>query len=240
MLRVLGSRTRLCDGLTRREVLRAGGLGVLGLGLADLGRLLEAQAASPAKALPGFGKAKSCILLYLYGSPPQHEVFDLKPDAPVDVRGELKPIATSVPGVRISELLPRTARVMDRVTLIRSLSHPYNIHGAAYALTGTPTTDIPMELNPRDGRHWPFFGSVLDYLAAVGRPARRAAQRRPAVAVQQPIRAVPPRRALRRRSSARGSIPSGSSSRARRRTATRTGASNPPCASRWASRTGRD
>jgi Protein of unknown function (DUF1501) len=165
MLRVLGSRMRLCDGITRREVLRAGGLGALGLGLADLGRLLETQAASPAKELRGFGKAKSCILLYLYGSPPQHEVFDLKPDAPSDVRGELKPIPTSVPGVRISELLPRTARVMDRVTLIRSLSHPYNIHGAAYALTGTPTTDIPMELNPRDGRHWPFFGSVLDYLA---------------------------------------------------------------------------
>jgi hypothetical protein len=169
MLRILGSRTRLCDGLTRREALRAGGLGLLGLHLADLERLHASQAASPRKRASGFGKARACILLYLYGSPPQHEVFDPKPDAPSDVRGELKPIATSVPGLHIGELLPRTARLMDRVTLIRSLTHPYNIHSAAYALTGVPTTDIPMELNPRDGRHWPFFGSVLDYLDRSGR-----------------------------------------------------------------------
>jgi hypothetical protein len=166
MLRILGSTTRLCDGLTRREVLRAGGLGFLGLSLADLLRLQAAPSPSTGKPAARFGQAKACILLYLYGAPSQLEFLDLKPDAPSDVRGQFRPIDTSVPGIRICEHLPRTARVMHHATLIRSMSHPYNIHGAAYALTGTPTTDIPMELNPRDSRHWPFFGSVLDYLGA--------------------------------------------------------------------------
>src|SRR5438874_1019928 len=100
-----------------------------------------------------FGQAKACILLYLYGAPSQLETFDLKPNAPEDVRGEFKPRSTSVPGLQICEHLPRTARIMHKTTLIRSLTHPYNIHSAAYALTGIPTTDIPMELNPRDNRH---------------------------------------------------------------------------------------
>ncbi len=160
MLHVLGSSKRLCDGLTRRELLRTGGLGLFGLTLADLAK---AQA-SPSRPVAHFGQAKACILLYLYGAPSQLETFDLKPNASSDVRGDFRPRATSVPGVQICEHLPRTAEVMDKVTLIRSLSHPYNIHSAAYALTGIPTTDIPMELNPRDGRHWPFFASVVDYL----------------------------------------------------------------------------
>ncbi|MFO0877834.1 MAG: DUF1501 domain-containing protein [Gemmataceae bacterium] len=164
MLRILGSTTRLCDGLTRREALRAGGLGLLGLTLADL----DAGAAPGAASLRRFGQAKSCILLYLYGAPSQLETFDLKPEAPDDVRSQFRPIATSVPGVQICEHLPRTARVMHRATLIRSLTSPYNIHNVAYALSGVPTTDIPMELNPRDTRHWPCFGSVLDYLATRG------------------------------------------------------------------------
>jgi Protein of unknown function (DUF1501) len=163
MLRILSSPKRLCDGLTRREMLLAGGLGLFGLQAADLSRL-RAMAAPTAAPADGFGKAKACILLYLYGAPSQLETFDLKPDAPSDVRGEFKPIATSVPGLHICEHLPRTARVMHRTTLVRTMTHPYNIHSAAYTLTGTPTTDIPMELNPRDARHWPFFGSLLDHL----------------------------------------------------------------------------
>jgi hypothetical protein len=174
MLSILGSSTRLCDGVSRREALRAGGLGLLGLSLDDLFRFREAQAARPGKpAASRFGQAKSCILLYLYGAPSQLEFLDLKPDAPTDVRSQFRPIDTSCPGVRICEHLPRTARVMDQAVLVRSMSHPYNIHGAAYALTGTPTTDIPMELNPRDGRHWPFFGAVLDYLDAQRRRGKR-------------------------------------------------------------------
>src|SRR5207248_7970787 len=117
-----------------------------------------------------FGRAKSCILLHLYGSPSQIETFDMKPDAPAEIRGELKPIRSALPGADVCELLPNLARVMDRVTVLRSLTHPYPIHGVAYALTGTPQIDIPMELNPRDARHWPFLGSVVDYLTRSDRP----------------------------------------------------------------------
>ncbi len=163
MLRVLGSRRTLCDGLTRREMLRAGGLGLFGLALGDLRVLQKASAAEPSRpALGGFGRAKRCILLYLYGAPSQLETFDLKPDAPSEVRSQFRPAPTVLPGVQVCEHLPRTAAILDRCTLVRSMTHPYNIHSAAYTLTGVPTTDIPMELNPRDARHWPCFGSVLD------------------------------------------------------------------------------
>jgi hypothetical protein len=164
MLRILGSPKRLCDGCTRRDMLWAGGLGLFGLGLSDYLRLLDVQAAeaSHKHAAKSFGKAKACILLFLYGSPSQLETFDMKPDAPVEIRGELKPIRSSLPGLDVCELLPNAARVMDRVTLIRSVTHPYPIHGVAFATTGVNAIDIPMELNPRDGRHWPFIGSVVD------------------------------------------------------------------------------
>jgi hypothetical protein len=166
MLRVLGSPKRLCDGLTRRDLLPAGA--VFGLTLADYLRLREAPAAEPRPTLPGFGKAKACILLFLYGSPSQLETFDPKPDAPAEVRGELRSIRSRLPGADVGELLPHTARVMDRVTVVRSLTHPYPIHGVAYALTGVSHIDIPMELNPHDGRHWPFIGSVVDHLTRRG------------------------------------------------------------------------
>jgi hypothetical protein len=164
MLRVLGSPKRLCDGLTRRDLLWAGGLSLFGLGLSDYLRLAEAQAATDPRVGKSFGRAKSCILLYLYGSPSQLETFDMKPDAPVEIRGEFKPIRSRLPGLDVCELLPHTAQVMDRVTVVRSVTHPYPIHGVAYALTGVPAIDVPMELNPHDGRHWPFIGSVVDYL----------------------------------------------------------------------------
>src|SRR5262245_9015036 len=163
MLRILGSPKRLCDGFTRREMLFAGGLGLFGLTLADHLRLGEAQAAGP-RVARSFGKAKACILLYLYGSPSQLETFDMKPAAPAEVRGEFKPIRSRLPGCDVCELLPNAAKVMDRVTVLRSLTHPYPIHGVAYAVTGTPKIDIPMELDPRDGRHHPFIGSVVDFL----------------------------------------------------------------------------
>jgi hypothetical protein len=163
MLRILGSPKRLCNGWTRRDLLRAGSLSLLGLGLADFLRLAEVTA-SPVPTPRSFGRAKACILLYLYGSPSQLETFDMKPNAPVEIRGEMKPIRSSVPGLDLCEHLPHTARVMDRVTVVRSLTHPYPIHGVAYALTGVPHIDVPMELNPHDARHWPFLGSVVDYL----------------------------------------------------------------------------
>jgi len=164
MLNLLGSSKRMCDGVSRRDFLRAGSLGLGGLTLADALRLQAAQAA-PASGR-GFGRAKQCIVLFLYGAASQLETFDLKPDAPTDIRGPFRPIETSAAGVRISEHLPRLAKQMHRVTLIRSMTHPYPIHCAAYALTGNPLCDIPMELNPRDPRHWPYIGSVVDYVGA--------------------------------------------------------------------------
>ncbi len=163
MLRVLGSPKRVCGGWTRREMLRAGGLGMFGLGLSDFFRLANLQAAETPVAKT-FGRAKAVILIHLYGAHSQLETCDMKPDAPVEVRGELKPIRSNLPGCDVCELLPHMAKVMDRTTVVRSLTHPYPIHGVAYALTGVPQIDIPMELNPHDGRHWPFIGSAVDYV----------------------------------------------------------------------------
>ncbi len=165
MIRVLGGPKRLCDGLTRRDLLYVGSLSLLGLGLSpsDAFAAVGSEQAVPLN-IGRFGQAKSCILLFLYGSPSQLETFDPKPDAPVQIRGELGSIASSVPGMDVCELLPRMARVMDKVTVIRSVSHPYPLHGVAYATTGLTSITAPMELNPRDPAHWPFIGSVVDYV----------------------------------------------------------------------------
>ncbi|MBI3822956.1 MAG: DUF1501 domain-containing protein [Planctomycetes bacterium] len=172
MLTVLGSPKKLCDGLTRREMLIAGGLSMCGLGLSDYFRLQDAQA-SQTRRERSFGKAKACILLFLYGSPSQLELADQKPDAPLEVRGELGSIRSTLPGCDVCELLPNVSKVMDRLTVVRSMTHPHPIHGVAYATTGTPIIDIPMELNPRDGRHHPYIGSVVDYLRRAGNVSDR-------------------------------------------------------------------
>ncbi len=164
MLRVLGSPSRLCDGLTRREMLRAGGLSMLGLTTADLLRHEAAHAAAASQAGGSFGKAKACIILFLYGSPSQLETYDPKPEAPAEIRGQFQAIDTAVPGLKICEHLPRLAKVLDRATVVRSMTHPYNIHSTAYSLTGIGQVDIPMEVNAFDSRHWPYIGSVLDFL----------------------------------------------------------------------------
>jgi hypothetical protein len=100
----------------------------------------------------------------MYGSPSQLETFDPKPDAPQEIRGELGCIPTSVRGLNVCDRLPRLAEVMDKVAVLRSVSHPYPIHGVAFATTGNPRIDIPMELSPRDPNHWPFIGSAVDYV----------------------------------------------------------------------------
>lgn len=159
MIRVLGGRKRLCDGLTRRDLLHAGSIGLFGLGLSDW--------THPARAAQGpgsFGRARSCILLYLYGAPSQIETFDPKPEAPVEIRGELGTISSCLPGIQVGEGLPKLAKVLDKATVLRSITHQYPIHGVAFALTGIPTIELAMELSPRDPRHWPFIGSVVDYV----------------------------------------------------------------------------
>ena len=161
MLRIQGNPRTLCDGLTRRDLLHVGALGPLGIGLGDV-----MAAESAASQSPGLGSAKSCILLFPYGSPSTHETFDPKPDAPVEIRGELGSIESKLPGLRVCELLPRVAGVMDKVTVARSLTHQYPLHGVAYAVTGIPTYTPALETKARDLKHWPYVGSVVEYLDA--------------------------------------------------------------------------
>jgi hypothetical protein len=153
MIRLAGTSRRLCDGISRRDFLHIGGLGAFGLTLGNLHAEPQAHA-----------KAKSCILLFLYGSPPQHETFDPKPDAPREVQGEMGSIPTSVTGVRFCEGLPRVATIANELTVVRSMTHPYPVHGVAYAVSGIPTYDPSLETRARDSRHWPYIGSVVDYL----------------------------------------------------------------------------
>ncbi|WP_165227930.1 DUF1501 domain-containing protein [Aquisphaera insulae] len=137
-------------GLHRRDLLRAGSLGLLGLGLVDLLRL-RSLAGSPSAATP---PARNCILIWLAGGPSHIDTFDPKPDAPADVRGEFKPIATSVPGVSIGEIFPELAKVMDRLTLIRSMTSPEADHDRAshHKLTG---------YRPSPALVYPSHGSVV-------------------------------------------------------------------------------
>ncbi|HND53536.1 MAG TPA: DUF1501 domain-containing protein, partial [Pirellulaceae bacterium] len=97
-------------------------------------------------------------------APSQLEWVDPKPNAPVEVRGELGAIASKLPGCQVGELFPQFGQVLDRCTVLRSLTHPYPIHGVAFALTGVPVIDVGMELSPRDPKHWPFFGSAVEYV----------------------------------------------------------------------------
>jgi hypothetical protein len=166
MLRILGSRKTLCDGISRRDLLHVGGLGLFGVGLGDL---LKLQAKGQASTR-GFGRAKACILIHLFGAHPQHETFDPKPAAPAEIQGEMGAIRTSVPGVSIGEGLPQVAGIMDRITLVRSLTHPFPLHHVHYALSGIPDASSRVEATPNDRNLWPFLGSVVDYIDAQRSP----------------------------------------------------------------------
>src|SRR5438045_3922294 len=145
MLNLQAAGVRLCDGITRREMLRAGSLGLFGLSLPELLRGRQAAAANPAPVqATAPGKAKACIVLFLMGGPPQHSTWDPKPDAPPEIRGEFKPIDTNVPGVRVASLLPRLARQADKLCILRAVSTGDNAHSASgyYMLTGVPHQQI--------------------------------------------------------------------------------------------------
>jgi Protein of unknown function (DUF1501) len=160
MLRLLGPGIRLRDGWTRREVIRIGGLGLLGAGW--LGE--DARANGPIADASTFGRARSCILLFLMGGPPQHSTWDPKPDAPAEVRGDFGPIATAVPGVSISELLPRTARVADKLCLLRAVTTGDNAHSSSgyYMLTGRPHQPKNLEnANPGPPNDDPCLGALI-------------------------------------------------------------------------------
>ena len=123
---------RRCDGVSRRDVLQVGGLAALGLGIGQL------QAAVGERDSSRSPRAKSCILIWLDGGPSHLETFDLKPSAPLEVRGPLKPIQTAIPGVVLSECLPRLAQRMKQVALVRSMTSPLGEHnfGTHYLMTG--------------------------------------------------------------------------------------------------------
>lgn len=120
MLTLLGSPGRLCDSWSRRELLSVGSLSLLGLNLPDFFRH-RAVADTGRSRLPGFGQADSVIFVYLQGAPSHIDLWDPKPSAPVEIRGEFSPIPTRVPGIFLGEVLPQLARQADRFTLIRSL-----------------------------------------------------------------------------------------------------------------------
>src|SRR5213075_3245594 len=150
--------------LTRRHVLKVGGLGLLGLTMNTLWAA-ESKSTNQTSKAPT-PRAKSIVFLYQFGGPSHIDMFDMKPDAPEGIRGPHKPISSNVPGIAVSEHLPRVAKIMDKVTLIRSMHHTMNNHNSAsyYALSGhePPVDDIRLKdtLNL-----FPAYGSVVSRLA---------------------------------------------------------------------------
>ena len=161
MLSFHAASRRNADGLSRRAMLRVGGLGALGLGLAERAALTSHGGPVARKR----GHAKSVIFVTLYGGPPQTETFDMKPDAPVEARGPFKPIATSNPGVEICEHLPRLARRARQYTLARSFSHSDTAHAASLYthLTGWPHR-LNNQNSPASPLDYPHYGGVVSHL----------------------------------------------------------------------------
>ena len=161
MLSLSGRPSRTCSGPSRREFFRAGGLAVGGL---SLPHLLAAPRTN--------ARAKSCLLIFMDGGPSHLELWDLKPDAPAEVRGEFGPIRSSAPGVTVGELLPLTSREMHRVAQVRSVRHGVNDHnaGAFYMLTGKHPADGSKLIQTDSASTFPPFGAVMARL----RPVRKA------------------------------------------------------------------
>ena len=153
MLTLLGRSRATCDGHSRREVLRAGALALFG-------SVLPQPAGASARAT---APAKSVILIDLYGGPSHIDMFDMKPAAPREVRGEFDPIATSLTGLRICEHLPRLAKWMHKTTLIRSVTHGYNSHNPYAVMTGFTGGNDQQDYFARPSNH-PSMGSVCQYL----------------------------------------------------------------------------
>jgi hypothetical protein len=160
MLSILGNPHAPCDGRTRRDILQAAGAGLLGL---SLPKLLAAEAVSGERT----ARAKSVIFLFLFGGPSQLETFDMKPEAPDNIRGPFKPTACRTPGLLICDRLPLLAQRSDRFGVIRTMSHSYNDHsgGGHYLQTGK-RWHIPIGggFNFTAKDH-PSMGSVVEYLA---------------------------------------------------------------------------
>ncbi len=149
------SCNRFCDGLPRRNFLKIGSLGFAGL---SMSQLLRAETASKTGT-----SNKSVIMVYMPGGPPHQDMYDLKMDAPVEIRGEFRPISTNVPGMQICEHLPRLAKLADKYAIIRSMVGAKDRHESFQCMTGRLN-----ERNPPGG--WPEFGSVVSKLQGTQDP----------------------------------------------------------------------
>jgi hypothetical protein len=154
MLRIVDHKQGAGRGVSRREWLRLGGLGLVGLSLPEL---LRAEARAGKRST-----ARSCVLFLLHGGPSQLDTWDLKPNAPVEVRGEFRPAATTVPGIRITEHLPRLARLAHRYTIVRSMTHSSLNHNTATYLvtTGRPALREVIEFTPSEN-DFPHLGAQV-------------------------------------------------------------------------------
>ncbi len=153
MITVHGRTKKLCDGMTRRELMRVGGISLFGS--MTLPQLLRG-ADGPLK-----GPAKSVIMFNLLGGPAHMDMFDLKPDAPTEIRGEFQPIATSLPGLQICEHLPKLSQWMHRATLVRTFSHSFNSHDPLPFMTGFTDNQPSAQAMSSDP---PDIGAICQYL----------------------------------------------------------------------------
>src|SRR5437870_8959899 len=160
---------RNCAGIARRDFIQIGLHGALGLGLCDLLRLKGEAAITN----PNGGSNVNCIMIWLDGGPTHYESFDPKPDAPKEIRGEFKPISTSIPGVQFSEIIPKLAKAANKLTIVRSICHKDPNHGGGnhYMMTGAPTP-VPVGCGAFVTFH-PSFGSVVSWTRGIrnGLPA---------------------------------------------------------------------
>jgi hypothetical protein len=165
----------LLDRVSRRELMRVGGIGACGLSLAALLDIRSAFAkpdTTRGRIVKSEGRAKSCIVLFLMGGPPQHSTWDPKPDTTAQVRGEIAAIPTSVPGIQFGELMPKLAMRADKLAILRAVSTNDNAHSSSgyYMLTGRPHAPMNAEnVNPGAPNDWPNWGAVLQRLSP---PAR--------------------------------------------------------------------
>ncbi len=165
MLTIFGKGGRYCDGISRRNFLAIGGLtfGANGFGLADLLRA-EAGQAAPVRSTAGLGH-KAVINIFLAGGPPHQDMWDIKTEAPSEIRGEFRPIATRVPGIQICEVFPQIAKVMDKSVVIRSVVGCKDRHESYQCMSGW----IPDDLRTLGGR--PSIGSALAKLKGAVDPS---------------------------------------------------------------------
>ena len=156
MITIPGTANTFCDGVSRRNFLRIGALGFGGLALPELLRAEQAKGTGSSQ--------KSIVMIYLPGGPPHQDMFEIKTDAPSEIRGEFRPIKTNVPGIEICELLPKTASIMDKLVPIRSVVGAVDHHSNHQCFTGRLLNQ------PAPPGGWPTFGAVVSRLQGTSQP----------------------------------------------------------------------